>query len=228
MFSNILYYMSRAPTNSPQSVQSIKSQIDVLEKKRAFVESKIDEQGSIAKKAMQCKNQSSARLAMKRRMDMQKQLETIVESIMKLDTMAASIESNALSSSVANSVAIGTKLMKEQQATISVKKVDNVMLDADEALTDTQQLASAVSQPLKNGGATNDELDEELANFMAEETVDEQPTDDPLDTKMPAARQTDTAKLQQSANFPTAPQDKPKEDDGVEKELAKLAAEMAI
>jgi len=78
------------------SLQTIRTQIDELEKKRSFLQKKVDDHGDLIKDAMKKKNQRDARVFFTRRLQYEKQVTALDASIMNLETMAASLDAQAI------------------------------------------------------------------------------------------------------------------------------------
>jgi len=216
MFTNILSFVAvpSAPATPKQtSEQKIRLQIEELEKRRAFQQRKADDQGVAAKAALAKKDQRAARMCMKRRLEYAKQVAAIDNSIANLDTMLTQLEAQSINAAVVKSMAAGAQAMKQAQRKLDAKKVDDVMIEVDETLTDAREINVAVSQPLASAEFDNDQLDDELAAYMAGETE-------------AVAVETATTEPKTTPKFPATPQTKPKAED--DDELAALAAEMAM
>jgi len=211
------------------SLQTIRTQIDELEKKRSFLQKKVDDQGELIKNAMKKNNQRDARLFMTRRLQYEKQVSALDASIMNLETMAASLDAQAVNETVAKSMAIATKEMKKAKGDYTVEKIDDIATDAREVMEDVGKLSVAVSQPI---GETmdNGELDDQLAAFMAgedEQVVTSEPAEQSRKTSTSSASTSTTTQQQQPATqYPSTPKVKP-EDEDMERALAELAAQMA-
>lgn len=214
------------------SLQTIRTQIDELEKKRSFLQKKVDDQGDLIKDAMKKKNQRDARVFFTRRLQYEKQVTALDASIMNLETMAASLDAQAINETVAKSMAIATKEMKKAKGDYTVEKIDDIASDAKEAMEDVGKISVAVSQPI---GETMDtgELDDQLAAFMASEAEQDVSTKPLQSTPEPVeqSRKTSTSSASTSAtqpptHYPLTPKVKP-EDEDMERALAELAAQMA-
>lgn len=243
-FGAVSNFLGKPASSNKDGLQTIRDQLANLEKRRDFLEKKIEDQKDAAKKAIQKQQRASAsvrqacireaRMCAKRSMDMQKQLETIDSSIMKLDSMISAIESQATSEIVVKSIETGTRVMKTSLRKTSVKEVDDLMLKVAESIEDSQDLSEAIAMSI-GPQPDNSDLDDYLASLTAEEledapepaaaaesasttalTTPTQPKKEPTSVRTAVAEQ---------AKFPSIPSKAPDSEDD---ELAKLAAEMTI
>lgn len=224
MFGNILNYFNSTGTAAPtqkSSLQKINAEIEFLEKKRSFLQKKVDDLGEQIKCAAKKKNQREARLFMNRRLEAEKQVGMLDQSIMNLERIAQSLDTQSINEVVAKSMAVGTKEMKKAQGNVTVKSVDDIVLDANEAMENVAELSQSISQPIGNV-PSNEELDNKLAEFLEEDQADESTTAAPA----PASSASSSTAVENAKSYPSAPETR-LDDQDIEEALAELAAEMA-
>lgn len=226
MFGNILNYFNStggaAPTRN-NSLQKINAEIEFLEKKRGFLQKKVDDLGEQIKSSAKKKNQREARLLMNRRIETEKQVGLLDQSIMNLERLAQSLDTQSINEVVAKSMAVGTKEMKKAQGNVTVKAVDDIVLDANEAMESVAELSQSISQPIGNV-PNDDELDDKLAEFLAEDQADASTTTTAAPTQASAA--SSSTAVENAKSYPSAPETRPDEKE-IDEALAELAAEMA-
>ncbi len=226
MFGNILNYFNSTGVAAPtqkNSLQKINAEIEFLEKKRSFLQKKVDDLGEQIKCAAKKKNQREARVFMNRRIETEKQVGLLDQSIMNLEKLAQSLDTQSINEVVAKSMAVGTKEMKKAQGNITVKSVDEIALDANEAMESVAVLSRSISQPIGNT-PDNDELDEKLAEFLAEDEADASASTSTAPEPAPAA--SSSTVVVNAKSYPSAPETRLDEKE-IDDALAELAAEMA-
>ncbi|KAJ1911030.1 ESCRT-III subunit protein snf7 [Mycoemilia scoparia] len=155
------------------AITKLRSNLAMLEKREAHIQSKIDKELEIAK-ANATKNKVVAMQALKRKKMHEQELQKISGSRMTLETQVMAIESAAVNLETMEAMRQGAEAMKTIHKDLTTEKVDKTMEDIEEQMDLANEISEAISQPqFANGAMDEDELAAELEE-MEQQALDKQ------------------------------------------------------
>ncbi|GEQ67671.1 hypothetical protein JCM33374_g1336 [Metschnikowia sp. JCM 33374] len=211
-----------------KAIVELREHIQMLNKKRAHLESQIEEQEQLARKHI-ATNKALAKNALKRKKGYETNLMKIENQIDSLETQLTAIESANLNLETMKAMKQGASAMKQIHGEYDVDKVENTMDDIREQVELADEISEAISRPVGTGYVDEDELDEELAALQAEDQAAKQQERQPVQHQ-PAQKQP----AQALPDFPSVSRNKPQaqpkaeEEDEDEEALRALQAEMGL
>jgi charged multivesicular body protein 4 len=189
----------------------LKETLDLLEKRQAFLQKKIEQQNAEAKKYMQQKNKRAALAALKRRKAYEAQCEKINGAMTTIETQVMTLENANVSMQAIGAMQEGAKAMKGIHKEMNIDQVEDTMDEIREQMDIANEISDAISQPLGGEVYDDDELLAEL-DELEQEGLDEQLLN---------------ANTAPPVKLPNAPSKTPqKATANEEEELEKLAASM--
>lgn len=192
-----------------EAIQRLRDTEEMLNKKSEFLEKKIQGEILTAKKAGS-KNKRVAIAALKRKKRLEKQLQTIDNTLSTIELQRETIESATTNVETMKALQFGAKSLKNVHKQLSVEDINDLMDDIAEEM----QIHNEIGESLSGMGAAfgddidEDELLEEL-NELEEEDIDAQflgtdlpnvPTTSlpevPTQTKEKKAKETELSELE--------------------------------
>ena len=155
-----LFGKKKTITPTPiQAIQSLKETLQTMEKREEYLEKQITLLTNEAKKAMTQKNKPKAVHCLKKRKLIQKQVDSIFNTKLNIDTQIIALTQAVTNSDVIKSITIGKEALKNSKA--DPDKVADVMDELEETLAEVDEITDVMSRPI---GQTvdDDELLEEL------------------------------------------------------------------
>jgi len=174
--------------NPQQTIENLRTTLEMLEKRENYLESKIQKELQTAK-AYAGKNQRLAMMALKRKKAYQAQINNLSQARLTLDTQITAIEGATTNTHALNSMIEGARTLRALNRNMEVEDVEEVMEDIREQMEVASEIGAAIANPLGMDELDEAELEDEL-NALVEEEVNEQfkgvavPT-----TKLPTAQQ---------------------------------------
>lgn len=203
----------KAPT--PQdAIQKLRETEEMLMKKQEFLEKKIDQELTTAKK-YGTKNKRSALLALKRKKRYEKQLDQIDGTLSTIEFQREALEGANTNTEVLKNMGFAAKALKQAHQNMNVDEVHDLMDDIAEQQELASEISTAISTPAGFGmDVDEDELLAELEELEQEELDQNLLT---VDTTM------DTLPSVPSTSLPSKPAAKKKEEEE-DDDMAELAA----
>lgn len=205
---------NKAPTPQ-EAIQKLRETEEMLEKKQAFLEKKIDHEVATAKKNA-AKNKRAALQALKRKKRYEKQLQQIDGTLSTIEFQREALENASTNTEVLNVMGSAAKALQAAHQNMDVDKVHDLMDDVAEQQEIANEISEAISNPVGFGqDADEDDLMAELEELEQEE-LDEKLLDvGPIVDKLPSVP---------SEPLPAAAKSKPQHDDDELKELEAWAS----
>ncbi|XP_076601635.1 charged multivesicular body protein 4b [Chaetodon auriga] len=205
----------KAPTPQ-EAVQRLRDTEEMLAKKQDFLEKKIQQELSTAKKNG-TKNKRAALQALKRKKRYEKQLAQIDGTLSTIEFQREALENANTNTEVLKNMGFAAKAMKAAHENMDIDKVDDLMSEITEQQEVAQEISDVISRPIGFGeDYDEDELMAELEELEQEE----------LDKNLLEIEGTEDVPLPSvpSTTLPSKPAKKKEEDD---EDMADLEAWMA-
>jgi len=146
--------------------------LEMLEKREAYLQSKINHEISEAKRQMALKNKRAAMMCLKKKKTYEAQIEKISGASMTIQTQLMAIEGANVTSQTLDVMNMGARIMKDLHKNMTVEDVDKTMEDIQSQMEIATEIETAIAQPLGNVMFDEDELDAEL-EALEQENLDE-------------------------------------------------------
>ena len=158
----------KAPTTG-EAIQKLRETEDILLKKQDFLEDKIKEELSTAKKKG-TKNKRAALQALKRKKRFEKQLQQIDGTLSTLEMQREALEGANANTDVLTTMNDAAKALKAAHKHMDVDEVHDMMDDIAEQLDVSKEINDAISNPVAFGhDVDEDDLLAELEKLEQEE-----------------------------------------------------------
>lgn len=174
----------KAPTPQ-EGIQRLREVEEMLMKKSDFLEKKIEQELTTAKK-MGTKNKRAALAALKRKKRFEKQLQQIDGTLTTIEFQREALENASTNTEVLKVMGVAAKALKGAHNNLDVDKVHDLMDEVAEQQEIANEISDAISNPVGFGqDQDEDDLLAELEELEQEE-IDEQligvPTPSAADT----------------------------------------------
>jgi len=147
--------------------------LEMLEKREAYLQSKIDHEISEAKRFMALKNKKAAMMCLKKKKGYESQIEKISGASMTIQTQLMAIEGANVSLQTLEVMNMGASIMKDLHKNMTVEDVDKTMDEIQSQMEIATEIEQAIAQPLGGVQFDEDELDAEL-EALEQENLDQQ------------------------------------------------------
>lgn len=206
-------FKNKKKANPKDAIAKLKETLDILEKRQAILEKKIENEEKIAR-ANATKNKRIAIAALKRKRAYNNEIEKMMGSRMTIETQIMAIENANTNLTTLESMKYGASTLKNIHGKMNIDKVEDTMDDIREQMDLANEISDAIAQPINFGEVFDeDELNAELEGLEQEE----------LDYKL-----LESEKLDKIPAMPNAPTGPIAADDEEEKELEELQSSMAF
>lgn len=180
-------HRSRGGPTPQEAIHKLRETEDMLTKKQAYLEQKIDQEVATAKKHG-TKNKRVALQALKRKKRYEEQLKQIDGTLSTIEFQREALENSHTNTEVLKNMGYAAKAMKKVHESLDVNNIEDLMLDIGEQQDLAREITEAISGPI---GETYDE-DELLAELAELEQEDLEDTMGALpsvpSSKLPSAR----------------------------------------
>lgn len=186
-FFNSLFGQSPAETskkvrkstsaNTNESIQQLRKVIEKFDKRETHLMKQVDQLQAQAKARIAKKDKKGAMNFLKKKKMYEKQLGTICQKRMNVETQIMTLEESTLNAQTMAAMAQGVKAMKNEIQQTDVDNIDDLMMDMQEAQDDMTQINEALCGDMNNWDDDDDLLAE--LNMMEELEVDQQFADLP-------------------------------------------------
>jgi hypothetical protein len=214
---------SQAANQTINAMQSLSEREEQLEKKRALLERKVNEEMDRAREFTRQKKKSQALMCLKKKKMYEEQLSRLDNLISRVMEQRAMLEEQQTTLGVLSSMQQAAKAQKKTMQEMKIENIDNTLEEIQEVGEQMRMINEAIGQPVGMfADMDQDDLENELAELEAEELDNQllEPAPVPA-TKVPAAAEAPLPSVPQKAAARPA---KTKE----ELELEALEAEMAL
>jgi len=194
-----------------QSIDRLRQTLEMLEKREAYLESKVLKEVQTAK-ANATKNKRAAIMALKRKKAYETQINNLGGARLTIETQIMAIEGATTNVAALQAMQEGARTMKQMNKNMEVEDVEDVMEDIREQMEVATEVGQAISTPLGVDDADEADLEEELERLLDADLKEQF-----KDVSLPAAPQ-------QPVKAPAGKAPAKTEDD----EFAALSAEMGI
>ncbi|XP_007105959.2 charged multivesicular body protein 4b [Physeter macrocephalus] len=201
-----------------EAIQRLRDTEDMLSKKQEFLEKKIEQELTAAKKHG-TKNKRAALQALKRKKRYEKQLAQIDGTLSTIEFQREALENANTNTEVLKNMGYAAKAMKAAHDNMDIDKVDELMQD----IADQQELAEEISTAISKPVGFGEEFDEDELMAELEELEQEE-----LDKNLLEISGPETVPLPNvpSISLPSKPTKKKEEEDDDMKELESWAGSM--
>ena len=201
-----------------EAIQRLRDTEEMLSKKQEFLEKKIEQELTAAKKHG-TKNKRAALQALKRKKRYEKQLAQIDGTLSTIEFQREALENANTNTEVLKNMGYAAKAMKAAHDNMDIDKVDELMQD----IADQQELAEEISTAISKPVGFGEEFDEDELMAELEELEQEE-----LDKNLLEISGPETVPLPNvpSVALPSKPAKKKEEEDDDMKELENWAGSM--
>uniref|UniRef100_A0AAY4DNE7 Uncharacterized protein n=1 Tax=Denticeps clupeoides TaxID=299321 RepID=A0AAY4DNE7_9TELE len=152
------------PGPSPQeAIHKLRETEEMLTKKQHYLERKIEEEISIAKKNG-TKNKRAALQALKRKKRFEQQLTQIDGTLSTIEFQREALENASTNTEVLKNMGFAAKAIKGVHQNMDLDKIDDLMADITEQQDVAQEISDAISRPFGDQ-FDEDELLESMKNM---------------------------------------------------------------
>lgn len=200
------------------AIQKLVTLSDLLTKKQAFLESKLNQETELIKKHGK-ENRKEALNALKRKKGIEKKLAQIDSTLTTIDFQKDALENAHTNTEVVKVMDMAAKSLKNMQKNLNVDKVEDMLDSIKESSAMSEDICSAISSAAKSefdeddllkeleALEQEDELEKELNQLTAKDNEKDAAEDKDLKlpdvpkTKLPAAKKSDEEQLKQLAEW---------------------------
>ncbi|KAG0172177.1 ESCRT-III subunit protein snf7 [Apophysomyces sp. BC1034] len=211
---NLFFGKARSKTTAKDAIYKLRETLDMLEKRQAFEESRVEKELKIAK-ANATKNKRVAMMALKKKKALESSIERMNGARLTIETQMMAIENANVNLETMSAMRAGAEAMKNIHGSLDINKVDATMDDIRDQMDIANEISEAISRPV------GEDFDEDDLAAELEELEQEELDAKMLETPSPALS---------TPNVPTyepARKVRPVEDED-DAEIEALKAEMAM
>lgn len=147
------------------SIEGMKSTIDMTEKREEFIKRKIEKEVTAAKTMMKNGNKKGAILCVKKKRKFEEQIEQLTGMRMNMEMNVLAIESAMFNNEMVDSVKNAESAMKKLKTTQSIDTIENTIDNIQECIEDQKEIGDILSRPLTSDDIDDDELLAELEDL---------------------------------------------------------------
>ncbi|KAK9883905.1 hypothetical protein WA026_004846 [Henosepilachna vigintioctopunctata] len=188
-FSKIFGGKKDEPPSTGAAIQKLRETEEMLNKKQAFLEKKIEQEILIAKQNAS-KNKRAAIQALKRKKRYEKQLQQIDGTLTTLELQRGTLEEAVTNTDVIQTMQDAANAIKHAHKHMNVDQVHDIMDDIAEQQDVANEISNAISSPIGFG----EDIDEDELNKELEELEQETFDSELLDVSVPADKLPDVPK----------------------------------
>eukprot|EP00833_Pecoramyces_ruminatium_P009378 jgi/Orpsp1_1/1183410/evm.model.c7180000085081.1 len=162
-------FKNKKKANPKDAIAQLKETLDILEKRQAILEKKIENEEKIAR-ANATKNKRIAIAALKRKRAYNNEIEKMMGSRMTIETQIMTIENANTNLQTLNAMKQGANALSNIHGKMNIDKVEDTMDDIREQMDLANEISDAIAQPINFGDVIDeDELNAELESLEQEE-----------------------------------------------------------
>eukprot|EP00884_Botryococcus_braunii_P013583 jgi/Botrbrau1/22225/Bobra.168_1s0056.1 len=152
-------------TATTDAIHQLHETIDLLEKKHAYLEKRMDREMEQAREYTKAKNKKGALQALKRKKAIEAQMQAVQNNIDRVNEQVNMLEGQGITVAVLESMAYASKVSKDTMTQLNVGEVDKVLDSITDQNEQLQQIQEAMAQPI--GAAADLDEDELLSELEA-------------------------------------------------------------
>eukprot|EP00667_Euglena_gracilis_P020350 EG_transcript_22038 len=169
MFSRFFGKKAEEAPTTNQGIQKLGDTLDVLEKREAVLNKKIEAELGKAREATKKGNKTLAMTHLKRKKQLEDQLSKLSAQRGNIETMQMKMEEATINLETIKAQKDAARALKETYGKMNADKIDAEMEKVREAMDTAQEISDALAQPLTNDALDEDDLEAELAQMEQEE-----------------------------------------------------------
>lgn len=205
------------------TLESLTQQEEQLEKRRTFLEKRINDELEKARALTKQQKKDAALIVLKKKKLLESQLQQNDNLIFRIGEQKLTLENQRSTAEAIKSMQMATKASKETMAAMNIDNVEQVLDEINETNDEMRMVQEALGQPT---GAMADIDEDELEGEFAALEQEELENDLLVQAPLPAVEKTPDALPDVGVLLPDVPKTKAKTQE--EAELAALEAELAI
>ncbi|GAM17808.1 hypothetical protein SAMD00019534_009830 [Acytostelium subglobosum LB1] len=157
------------PAQTQETIAKLRTTIEMLEKRKKFLQQKADSKEVEAKQFVAKKKKREALLCLKQRNIYQNEVNKLQGTFDTLSTQIFALENAKMNEEILNSMRSGAQQLKVLQNNLTVEKVEDIFDDIQEQMDVHEEISRAISQPIGTQVEDEDDLLAELAELEQEE-----------------------------------------------------------
>jgi len=161
------------PETTLQAISQLDKTMAQLEKRRTLLEKRSTGFVKKAKQEVAKGNKKGALFALKQKKMYEKQIVNLDNSILRLTEQKMVLESAAMTKTVVETMATGSRAMKEVHKDMDIDQVEDLKDEIQDAMADVDDINDAIATPFGDV-MDEDEIEDELNDLMLD--------DDPIET----------------------------------------------
>lgn len=150
------------------AITKLKGELELLEKRKQFIEMKVQKEVEKAKELLKKKDKKSALTCMKRKAMLIKQADTLEAYMLNMDSQIMEIEHMQSLKSGFSAQKVAVKQMKKLKEGFSAEDVDDVMADMQGLMEDSADVQNALTAQIAGQDLDDDDLLAELDGLEQE------------------------------------------------------------
>jgi charged multivesicular body protein 4 len=158
-----------------KTIENLNKTLEQQQKRELFLQKEIEKQLELAKSYNQKKNKNAALACLKKKKNLEKQLEGVRGQMANIETMKGQIEESTMNIESIKAQKAAAKTLQNVLKTATPEKVDKVMDKVRDAMDDAKEVSEALSQSLGTEAIDEGELEDELNQLEAEDLGDKLP-----------------------------------------------------
>jgi charged multivesicular body protein 4A/B len=155
------------------SVQKLRETVDLLDKRAAYIQKKMDAEVAQAKDHMAKKNKRAALACLKRKKTYEAQLEKVWAQRHTVETQMMTLEDSVATVDTLSAMKTGSAAMKSIHKKTKIDDVDNLMDDIADQQDQADEISQALTQSIGGEFIDEDDLEAELGDLMDEAAQEE-------------------------------------------------------
>lgn len=200
------------------ALEKLNTTIELLEKREAVLDVKIEGELAKAKQFMEKKNKAGALQCMKRKKTFEDQKMSLSTQKMNMETMKDALEVSSMNKMTLDATKIAAGQLQKENKAVNAEQIEDQMEDIREAMDQHKAVQEALGTALDDQAVDEDDLMAELEDAMAE--LEEKPA--------VAVKKATSAELPAMPSVPSKelPKKKPAVVDEEEEALRQLEADL--
>jgi len=193
-----LFGSAPPPAVSPaDSIKKLRNTIDMLDKREQHLERKANDEVVEAKRKLATKNRRGAMMCLKRKKAYESQIQRLMGARMTLEEQVMAIEAANVNLEAMNAMRQGAKTMSSIHKNMSVDQVDDTMAEIQEQMDVAAEISTAISQPIGDIYAEEDDLEAELEALEQEDLNEKLAAIEEKTGSVPVPKQSTSTQLPQ-------------------------------
>jgi charged multivesicular body protein 4 len=158
---NYLFPSYQVPdTNTNNTIITLKTTLETLEKREEFLKKKSEIQALEAKSKLSLKDKNGALICLKRKKMFDAQITNLQQTKFNLETQINALESASMNLETIQALQSGSNAMKQIHKEISIGQVEDTIDEIHEQIDTSNEISNIITQPIGQQFDDNDLLDE--------------------------------------------------------------------